>query len=146
MAKIFVAQTHERDCRLVCDFLKTSGCNDVEPHATDPVSRVWLSRQMALMADPFVLVTSQRDAFGCDYISNLLHVVPLYKSQKTLTVVYTRAAAHQQHVAGVVRFLSDLMSTPKHGLKILPKDSEDTRNLEHDILLSYINGFEASLK
>jgi hypothetical protein len=145
MVQVFVAQTHEKDRSAVADFLKASG-HDVKAYGTDPMSLTWLTREMMFVNAPSVIVTSQRDLMGHPYISNLIHAVAFNLSKPTLTIVYTRAAAHQEHIQGVVHYLARLVSTSRHELKILPKDAEDTRGIEHKILLSYINSFEAGLK
>lgn len=146
MVKIFVAQTHERDRSLVSDFLKASGYDDVSSYGTDPASLTWLSREMMFAAKPFVVITSQRDMYDCDYISNLIHAVALNLPNKTLTVVYTRVAAHQEHMPGVIRYLADLMNIPQHHLKIVPKVSDITKPKEHATILSYIQKFEQNLE
>lgn len=161
MVKVFIAQTQAKDRDLIRDFLMAAG-HDVESHATDPLSRVWLIRAMSFMAQPFTLVTSQRDDYGCDYVSNILHAVAFSLHVPTLTVAYSRAIAHQEHMPGVIRFLSDLRSFPniqlemmseleianakKHKLKMVPKIAENTVDAEHQTILTYINEFEASLK
>lgn len=141
MVKVFVAQTHAHDRDPLCDFLKAAG-HDAHPHNTDMSSLVWLTRELMFSTDPSVIVSSQRDLLGHPYISNMLHAVAFNLHVPTLTIVYTRAAAHQEHMVGVVRFLADLGSTPKHQLKIVPKDSESTRDAEHRLVLSYINDFK----
>jgi len=144
MVKIFVAQTHDKDRELVCGFLERSGYKP-EPNTTDPESLVWLARKISLLSEPFVIVTSQTDASGCSYVSNMLHTVALNRPVSTLTIVYTRAAANQENVPGVVHFLASLVRTARHELKIIPKVAEDTRGLEHGNLLSTINSFTRSL-
>jgi hypothetical protein len=145
MVKIFVAQTHERERSLVSDFLKVSGYDDVSSFGTDPASLTWLSREMMFATKPFIVITSQRDMYGCDYISNLIHAVTLNLPKKTLTVVYTRVAAHQEHMPGVIRYFADLVNIPNHQLRIIPKVSDDTRPKEHAIILNYIQEFERTL-
>jgi hypothetical protein len=156
MVKVFVAQTQKKDRDLVCDSLTASG-QDAEPHATDPLSRVWLIRKMSFMTEPFALVASQRDDYGCEYVSNLLHGVAFNLHVPTLTIVYSRAVGHQEHMPGVIKFLSDLRDFPtrqleilseleienakKHKLKMIPKFAEDTRTAEQETILAYINDF-----
>ena len=146
MVKIFVAQTHERDRSLVSDFLKASGYDDVLSFGTDPASLTWLSREMMFATKPFVVITSQRDMYGCDYISNLIHAVTLNLPKKTLTVVYTRVAAHQEHMPGVIRYLADLLNIPQHLLRIVPKVSDITKPKEHATILSHIQEFAQNLE
>lgn len=161
MVKVFVAQTQKRDRDLVCDFLTAAG-HDVEAHATDPLSRVWLIRSMSFMSKPFALVSSQRDDYGCAYVSNMLHAVAFNLPVPTLTIAYSRAIAHQQHMPGVIRILNDLRDFPntqlemmseleienakKHKLKMIPKIGKDSVGEEQGTILTYINEFEASLK
>lgn len=144
MVKIFVAQTHDKDRKLVCSFLENSGYK-VEPNTTDPESLVWLARKISLISEPFVIVTSQTDESGCGYVSNMLHTVALSRPVSTLTIVYTRAAANQGNLPGVVHFIANLVRTPLHELRIIPKFAEDTREQEHEKLLSSITDFSASL-
>ncbi len=144
MVKVFVAQTHEHDRGPLCDFLKAAG-HDARPHNTDMSSLVWLTRELMFSTDPSVIVSSQRDLLGHPYISNMLHAVAFNLHVPTLTIVYSRAAAHQEHMVGVVRFMAALGSTPEHQLKIVPKVAEDTVAAEHGTVLSYINGFSQNL-
>lgn len=161
MVKVFVAQTQKKDRDLLCDFLTAAG-HDVEAHQTDPLSRVWLIRKMSFMTEPFTLVSSQRDDYGCNYVSNILHAVAFHLKVPTLTIAYSRAVGHQEHMPGVIQFLVDLRNFPnrqlemmseleiahakKHKVKMVPKMEGDTVAAEHDTILAYINGFEASLK
>ena len=146
MVKIFVAQTHERDRSLLAEFLNSSGYSDVSSYATDPSTLTKLTREMMFLDKPLVIVTSQRDMFGCDYISNLMHAVTLNLPKKTLTIVYTRAAAHQEHMPGVIRYFADLMNTPHHQLKIVPKVSDDMKPKEFGAIISHVQEFERDLK
>ena len=140
MVKIFVAQTHEKDRTAVADFLKAAG-HDIISYGTDPVSRIWLTRQMMFTSQPFVVVTSQRDMLGCDYVSNLVQAAVLTFHVPTLTIVYTRAAAHQEHMPGVAHYFAELMMNPLHQIKIVPKVLDDTRSNEHETILSHVNDF-----
>ena len=160
MVKVFVAQTQKKDRDLLCDFLAAAG-HDVASYATDPLSRVFLAQKMSFMTKPFVLASSQRDDFGCNYVSNILHAVTLTMPMPTLTIVYSRAVGHQEHMPGVIKYLADLTSIPeyrldmlspqemqlemmnikRHPIKMVPKLEEGTVIAEHETILSYIKRF-----
>ena len=144
MVKVFVVQTHEKDRNAVAAFLNAAG-HDVHSYNTDPMSLMWVAREMMFVNKPSVLVTSQRDICDHPYISNMLHTVAFHLPKPTLTIVYTRAAAHQEHIQGVVHYLASLSSTPNHQLKIVPKDTDDTRPTELGLILYHIDDFDRSL-
>jgi|GEM_PF-4523185 len=142
--KVFVAQTHERDRSPLCDFLKASGLN-ATPHATDGISLTWLTRELWFIREPAVIVTSQRDLIGCDYLSNILHAVALNLPVKTLTIVYSKALANQSHMPGIVSYLTKMHGNDSHQLKFVPKISDDNREIEHGIIVQSINDFAQQL-
>jgi hypothetical protein len=109
------------------------------------MSLIWLTRDMMFSTQPFVVVTSQRDSFGCDFISNKIHTAAFCMMPKTLTIVYSWSLAHQESIQGMVRYLSDLNNVPRHQLRFVPKIAEDTREEEHQTILKYINEFERDL-
>lgn len=140
MVKIFVAQTQERDRSPLCDFLKAAEL-DVHPYETDANARLFLITEMYLSAKPYVLVTSQRDKIDCDYMANILHTVALASPPKTLTVVYSRAVAHQAHMYGIAAVMAKMEPTQRHGLRFVPKFSETSRAQEHAQILQHIHEF-----
>lgn len=144
MAKIYVAQTHEVERRLLCESLNKAGYQ-AHPYQTDMTSLMWLSREMAFLNEPAVIISSQRNLYGCDYVSNIIHAVVSTVPARTLTVVYSQAAAYPGHIPEMVNLLAKLSSTSRHGLKIVPKLSEETRPKEHGIILSHVIDFNRSL-
>lgn len=140
MVKVYVAQTHQKYRDLVGDFLVRAG-HDVELFGTDANSLVRVSREMLFKAEPFALVTSQRDIAGCPFISNLLHATAKNLSPRTLTIVYSRAVIHQDDIPGVFNYLADLEGTEKHSVRMVGKEAENTRDAELGYILSYLREF-----
>ncbi len=145
MSIVYVAQTHEKDRDAATAFLKAAGY-DAKPYATDPMSLTWLTREMMFAKEAFSVVASQRDLVGCDYLSNLIHTVAMNAPKPTLTVVYTRSAAHQESVQGMVRYFTALISNDRHQVKIVPKVADSTRDAELGTVLGHIQNFFASLR
>lgn len=139
MVKVFVAQTRDADRELLCDFLKASG-HDARPYKTDMSSLTRLTWDIMATTAPAVIVTSQRGVSN-PYVSNMLHTVACNLPIKTLTLVYTRAAAQHDYLEEVGQFVADLMSLPNHKVVITPKRTETRRAGEYDVLKAHIDGF-----
>lgn len=147
MVKVFVAQTHDRERDAVCSFLEAAGYHP-KPYGTSPSQLNGLCRELLFLETPAALVTSQRDLFGCDYISRLLHAYFLSKPKlPTLTVIYSRAVAYPQNIHHMSEYLLEMfqISTQMHTVKLVPKAYDTTQQREHGKVLGHIQNFEASL-
>lgn len=143
MVRVFVAQTHESERTAVCEFLKAAGYNP-EAHETDPSKLTWLGRELFLAHEPTILVTSQRDVYGCDYISRMLHACLMLKKEPSLTVVYSRAVtARYQEIRYMAEYLLKMssISTDLHKVKLVSKEAHGDTPAEHAEILAQMDKF-----